>query len=73
MKYPTLEEVNAADRVQLGRWYRFLPSPGMYAVGRPDFEERCAKEVQIIERIIERVNELGGMTAAISKAIGWGI
>lgn len=60
MKYPTMEEVERADRLQLARWYRFLPSP--QGRGR----------IKIIDRICERFEELGGMTPEISKAIGWG-
>lgn len=44
-KYPTIDEVNAADHVQICRWVRFLPSPGLWAVGLDTFEEELAKEV----------------------------
>ncbi len=79
MTYPTLEEVENADRMQLARWYRFLESPGMsYLKGREhentNFEEgekvRVA-EAAIQKRILERFQEMGGFTPAISKAIGW--
>jgi hypothetical protein len=59
MNYPTLEEVNSADRISICRWYRFLSSP--------DSKERTA----IMERIMERYKELGGFTPEISKEIGW--
>lgn len=71
MNYPTLEEVEAADILQLASWYRFLPSPGLGAVGQSDFESTMGKEADILDRITARLQELGGMTPAISKAIGW--
>lgn len=79
MAYPTLEQVEKADRIQLARWYRFLGSPGMsYFKGLKhedtNFEE--AEKVRIAEaaiqkRILERFEEMGGFTPAISKEIGW--
>jgi hypothetical protein len=70
-KYPTIDEVNAADHVQICRWVRFLPSPGLWTVGLDTFEEELAKEVLIMERICARLHEFGGMTSEISKMIGW--
>lgn len=58
MEYPTMKEVEKADRTQLCRWYRFLPSP-----------EREAQAV-ILKQIVRRFKEAGGMTPAISKEIG---
>lgn len=69
--YPSMEQVEAADIVQLCRWTRFLPSPGLGAVGKVNFEVVLGVESAILHRIIERQSELGGMTPAISKAIGW--
>lgn len=57
--FPTLDEVEAADRYQLCRWHRFLPSA----------ETEEAMEIQ--DRIFERFQELGGFTPEISKQIGW--
>lgn len=34
MKYPTLEAVEAADRRQICYWWRFLPCPGSWAIGK---------------------------------------
>ncbi len=81
MQYPTIEDVEAADRLQLCKWQRFLPSPGSAAISGttrrtcPLEAARINKaiddEVKVINRINDRVKELGGFTAAISKAIGW--
>ena len=69
---PTMDEVNAADHMQICRWYRFLPSPGSLAIDMPDFREVMEKESKIMDRICERLEEFGGFTHAISKAIGLG-
>ena len=53
-----LEEVEKADKEQLARWYRFLPSG------------ETAADQKIMRRIAERFEKLGGMTAEISKKIG---
>jgi len=71
MEYPTPEEVEKADRVQLARWSRYLSSPGSSAVGTPEFPERLDKETKVLDRILERFDEQGGMTPEISKEIGW--
>jgi hypothetical protein len=59
--------------MQICKWWRFLKSPGMSAVGKPDAEEVREREAKIMERIQERLKEFGGFTPAISKAIGWGM
>jgi hypothetical protein len=56
--FPTIQEVEKADKEQLARWYRFLPS-GETAGGQ-----------KIMKRIAERFEKLGGMTAELSKKIG---
>jgi hypothetical protein len=61
MGYPTLEDVEAASRVQLARWWRFLRS------AHADNEQEQAVQ----KRYQERFDELGGMTPEISKQIGW--
>jgi hypothetical protein len=59
MKFPSLSEVECADRVQLCRWYRFLPSA-------------TSPENQVIQDLIyTRHKETGGFTPEISKMIGW--
>ena len=56
--FPTLEEVKKADKEQLARWYRFLPSG------------ETAEDQKIMKRIAERFEKLGGMTPELSKKIG---
>lgn len=71
MKYPTMEQVESASRLELCRWHRFLDSPGMPGIGKENFMEILETESRIAERIHERLRELGGFTPEISKAIGW--
>lgn len=68
-----MEQVEAADHMQLGRWYRFFPSPGNSAIGtnHKHFQKVLARESLVLDRIIERFNEKGGMSPRISKTIGW--
>ncbi len=56
--FPTIEEVERANKEQLARWYRFLPSG------------ETAADQKIMKRIAERFKKLGGMTAELSKRIG---
>ena len=56
--FPTIDEVERADKGQLARWYRFLPSG------------ETAADQRITKRIAERFEKLGGMTAELSKRIG---
>lgn len=57
--YPTLEQVDTANKTQLARWYRHLPGA------------RTEEQAKIIDRVVERFKDLGGWTPALSKAIGW--
>jgi hypothetical protein len=57
-RYPTIEEVERANRDQLARWYRFLPS------GETEADQK------IMKRIAERFEKLGGMTPELSNKIG---
>jgi len=59
MRYPTVEQVEKADRIQLAKWYRFLRSP------------KDQEEVDVSNRITERFQELGFFSPEISKLIGW--
>ena len=56
--FPTVQEVERANKEQLARWYRFLPS------GETAEDERKMK------RIAERFEKLGGMNRELSKKIG---
>ena len=56
--FPTIEEVEKADKEQLARWYRFLPSG------------ETAADQKIMSRIAERFEKLGSMTPELSKKIG---
>jgi len=71
MKYPTLEEVHGASRVQLGKWFRFLPSPGCDWAGFESFRKMYKRETKIMQLIIQRFDDAGGMDSALSKYIGW--
>jgi hypothetical protein len=59
MKYPIIEQVNAADRLQICEWYRFLSSP------------IDKEQLAILDAIVIKFKEFHGFTPAISKAIGW--
>jgi len=56
--FPTIGEVEKADKEQLARWYRFLPSG------------ENAADQRIMKLIAERFDKLGGMTPELSKKIG---
>jgi hypothetical protein len=73
MKYPTLEAVEKADREQLCRWHRFLPSPGWSALDKAmeDFQKQVTSEAKIMDRIEERFKQMGGFNTELSKLIGW--
>ncbi len=61
MSYPTLEQVEIADIYQLCRWTRFLPSPGISAIGGPEFEKIIKEEADIMKRIMERQTDRRGI------------
>ncbi|UTC28166.1 hypothetical protein GURKE_01350 [Brevundimonas phage vB_BpoS-Gurke] len=71
MTFPDISAVESADKFQLARWMRFLPSPGEDAAGTRDFDEAFAREAKVMERIIARFAQEGGWTPEISKAVGW--
>lgn len=73
MEYPSLNEVEQADRVQLCKWYRFLPAPGFHASNYSHhiYEKIRKEEVTIKDRINQRFRELGGLTEDVSKSMGW--
>jgi hypothetical protein len=59
VNYPSLEQVQDASHEQLARWYRHLQSPQDEA------------QVKVMERIVERFQQLGGFTPELSKRVGW--
>lgn len=71
MNYPTLEQVEAADRYDLGKWYRYLPSPGANSINKPraTFQEIMEKEVVIMNRIVARFKAMGFFTPELSKSL----
>jgi hypothetical protein len=71
MKYPTMEQVDAATHEQLGRWSRFLCSPGLDAAGTDHFKQTMASERAVMERILERFQAFGGWNPTLSKQVGW--
>ena len=58
--YPTEADVEGADKEQLARWYRFLPSPQGEAA------------IKVLNKILDRFKEMGGWDPELSKRIGWG-
>lgn len=70
-KYPTLDEIEQADRITIARWYRYLPSPGVNFLGEDNFLIMCNYQAMLMNRINERFVELGGMTPELSKLISW--
>jgi hypothetical protein len=76
LPYPsTMGEIEKADRLQLGRWYRFLPSPGLGAIGKnmEEYKIIADEEKDKLTHIIERFEFLGGWDSMLSKEIGWTI
>lgn len=71
MEYPTMDEVEKGNRYQLGVWFRFLPSPGSAWAGGDNFKEMFKRETTIMQRLIGRFQDLGGMDMILSKQIGW--
>jgi hypothetical protein len=70
MNYPSLDAVARASNVELAKWYRFLPSPGVNHIGSEGFSELYRHECDVLHLISERFMASGGMTPALSKEIG---
>lgn len=70
--YPSKTQVELASKEQLGRWLRSLPSPGWDASsrGRDNFKIVERENRTILNRVIERFQEMGGWTPELSKQIG---
>ena len=71
MRYPSRDAVEKADRVQIARWWRFLPSPGVNYLGQEDFLEMAHYEAETMDMINAKFENFGGMSHELSKAIGW--
>ncbi len=69
MSYPTMEQVEDANKEQLARWYRYLRSPGQEAIGAPNFSEVLEAQVPIMNRIVDRFHGMGGWDKELSKRI----
>lgn len=57
--FPTIQEVEQMDREAVCHAWRFLRGP------------MSEEEIRTINRLAERLKELGGFTPAISKRLGW--
>jgi hypothetical protein len=57
--FPTLEQVEKADREQIARWHCFLAAP------------RSASEQDIADRITDRLLNMGGLTPGLRERIGF--
>ena len=55
--FPTMEDVEKANREQIAMWYRSLP------------RSRVASEQNVIDRIADRFMNMGGMTPGLRKKI----
>lgn len=74
LPYPSIDEVNAADKVQLARWLRFLQPPGMSAKDEPDEALRAdisETQRQIMVVIGMRFDSMGAWDPELSKQVGW--
>lgn len=56
--YPTIEQVEKADMIQLAKWKKFLPAPGMIGMSTPNFSITLKEETTILERIKQRLEEI---------------
>ncbi|GEM_PF-1938810 len=57
--YPTMEQVEKADREQIARWHCFLAAP------------ESTKERDIADRIADRLLNMGGLTPGLTEKIGF--
>jgi len=60
LDFPTMQQVEKADKIQLAKWYRFLPAGS------------TTGQQKIMDRIVARFEKLGVMTPEISEEIGYG-
>jgi len=71
MEYPTPKQIQEADRIQVARWWRYLPTPGANHTSNPNFIMLTQYESELMNMINKRFEEFGGMTPELSKIIGW--
>ena len=71
MKYPSKERIEEADRIQIARWWRYLPSPGINHINNEDFFEMTQYEAELMDLINAKFEKFGGMNSELSKIIGW--
>ena len=57
--FPTMEQVENADREQIATWYCFLS------------KSEIPYQQNILDRIVDRFENMGGMTPGLSKKIGF--
>lgn len=69
MRYPSPQEIEKAELLQLARWSRFLPEPGSEHVGSPDHWEMSDFEDRLRQHINKRLYELGGITSEIEHKL----
>jgi hypothetical protein len=55
--FPTLDQVEKANKEQLAKWYRFLLGT-------------TPEQRETLRTVAKRLNQLGGMTPELSKKIG---
>ncbi len=57
--FPTLQEVEKANREQLAEWFSHLPAG------------ETSEQKKVMDRINERFKKLGGMTPELEKKVGY--
>jgi len=55
--FPTMEQVEKANKIKLARWYRFAIAT-------------TSEQLKILRRVARRFRQMGGMTPQLSKKIG---
>jgi hypothetical protein len=72
MDYPSLEQVEQADREQIYRWFLLLPIPKLLKTGKGKdirFTHSPEGSMLIIKRIFARHRELGGRDPEMANRI----
>jgi hypothetical protein len=57
--FPTLQDVEKANREQLAEWFSHLPAG------------ETSEQKKVMDRINERFKKLGGMTPELEKKVGY--